>query len=444
MLTLKKNKGLFMHRIYLYMFSILCFLITLPAAAGVSDTVSALLAASNSLVIQLLLAMALGLLLSLTPCIYPMIPITVGILQAQTGSSVWQNALRAGAYSCGIATTFALLGLLSAFTGTLFGSFMASPFVIVPMVLLLGYLTGAMLGLYEMYIPRVFQQQQTGKGGSLLAAFSFGAASGTVASPCLSPGLVLLLSIVSTTGNLVSGFALLFAFGVGLSIPLMIIGTFSGSLNVLPRAGMWMVYVKQLFGLLMIGIILYLLKPLVSKEYLYVMGAVTYAAVGIALLLKQYVSYKKINFDGQTLIAILSILVSAFLLYMPHRAAVDDNGIRIAWCTNYPEAHAQALAEKKNILIDVNAPYCTICTAIEGKFFCEENVCNALGNCVPVKINGADTSLEAHEELKKKYKIIGAPTLLLINPETDEELARWGSELYDASIEEFVEQLKRY
>jgi thiol:disulfide interchange protein DsbD len=168
MLTLKKNKGLFMHRIYLYMFSILCFLITLPAAAGVSDTVSALLAASNSLVIQLLLAMALGLLLSLTPCIYPMIPITVGILQAQTGSSVWQNALRAGAYSCGIATTFALLGLLSAFTGTLFGSFMASPFVIVPMVLLLGYLTGAMLGLYEMYIPRVFQQQQTGKGGSLL------------------------------------------------------------------------------------------------------------------------------------------------------------------------------------------------------------------------------------------------------------------------------------
>jgi thiol:disulfide interchange protein DsbD len=426
-------------------FLILGLLITMPAAAGVSDTVSALLAASNSLVIQLLLAMALGLLLSLTPCIYPMIPITVGILQAQTGSSVWQNALRAGAYSCGIATTFALLGLLSAFTGTLFGSFMASPFVIVPMVVLLGYLTGAMLGLYEMHIPRAFQQQQSGKGGSLLAAFSFGAASGTVASPCLSPGLVLLLSIVSTTGNLVSGFALLFAFGVGLSIPLMIIGTFSGSLSVLPRAGMWMVYVKQLFGLLMIGIIFYLLKSLIAIEKLYLMAAITYAAVGVALLIKQYASYKKISFNGQTLIGILSILIGAFLLYMPHRAAMgNNNGIRIAWCTNYPEAHAQALAEKKNILIDVNAPYCTICTAIEGKFFCEENVCNALGNCVPVKINGADSSITAHEELKKKYKIIGAPTLLLINPETGEELARWGSELYDASVEEFAEQLKRY
>jgi len=434
-----------MHCIYFFMLSLFCLLVTTDANASISDTISALLAGSNSLIIQLLLAMALGLLLSLTPCIYPMIPITVGILQAHTGNSVWHNALRAGAYSCGIATTFALLGLLSAFTGTLFGSFMASPFVIIPMVLLLGYLTGAMLGLYEMYIPRAFQQQNTGKSGSLLAAFSFGAASGTVASPCLSPGLVLLLSIVSTTGNLVSGFALLFAFGVGLSIPLMIIGTFSGSLNVLPRAGMWMVYVKQLFGLLMIGIIFYLLKPLVSTNMLYLVGAITYAAVGIMLLLKQYVNYKRINFNGQTLIGVISIIIGLCLMIIPQRAAVDDrNGIRIAWCTNYPEAHAQALAEKKNILIDVNAPYCTICTAIEGKFFCEEDVCTALGNCVPVKINGADSSIEAHEELKKKYKIVGAPTLILINPETGEELARWGSELYDASVEEFAEQLKRH
>lgn len=434
-----------MHRLSLFWLSTLCLLITTTAsAASVSNTVSALLAATDSFTIQLLLAMALGLLLSLTPCIYPMIPITVGILQAQQGSSVWQNAARAGAYSCGVATTFALLGLLSAFTGTLFGSLMASPWVIIPMVLLLGYLTGAMLGLYEMYIPRMLQNQNANKGSSLLAAFSFGAASGTVASPCLSPGLVLLLSIVSTSGNLFSGFALLFAFGVGLSIPLMIIGTFSGSLHVLPRAGMWMVYVKQLFGLLMIGIILYLLKSLVAIERLYLIGTITYAIVGIALLVKQYATYKKVSFNGETLIGIISIIIGLVLFWLPQREALQDTGIRIAWCNNYTEAHAQALAENKKILVDVNTPLCTICTAIEGKFFCEENVCNALGNCVPVKINGADTSIEAHEELKKKYKIIGAPTLLLIDPATGKELARWGSELYDATLEEFVDQLSQY
>lgn len=423
-----------------------CFAYTTAAsAASISNSVSALLAATDSFGVQILFALVLGLLLSLTPCIYPMIPITIGILQANASSSVWQNALRAGAYSCGIATTFALLGLLSAFTGTLFGSLMASPVVIVPMVLLLGYLTGAMIGLYDMYIPRAFQQNTHGKGGSLLAAFSFGAASGTVASPCLSPGLVLLLSIVSTSGNMLSGFALLFAFGIGLSIPLMLIGTFSGSLNLLPRAGMWMVYVKQVFGLLMIGIILYLLKPLVSVSNLYVISAIIYAAVGILLLVKHYVSYKKVPFDGQTIIAILSILIGLVLILLPQRHADGSKqGIRIAWCKNYTSAHTQAIAEKKNILIDVNAPYCTICSAIEGKFFCEEAVCSALGNCVPVQINGADNSIPEHEVLKKKYKIVGAPTLLLINPETGEELARWGSELYDASIEEFAEQLRQY
>lgn len=436
-----------MHLIYISTMSFLCSCIitTNASAASVSNTLSTLLASSDSLLIQIVLAMVLGFFLSLTPCIYPMIPITVGILQAQTGNSVLQNALRAGAYSCGIATTFALLGLLCAFTGTLFGSFMASPVVIVPMVLMLGYLTGAMLGLYDMYIPRVLQHQNTSTGGSLLAAFSFGAVSGTIASPCLSPGLVLLLSIVSTSGNMLSGFALLFAFGVGLSIPLMIIGTFSGSLKVLPRAGMWMVYVKQLFGLLMIGICLYLLKPLVSLDHLYLLGAIAYAVAGICLLTKQYLSYKKIPINGQTAVGIVSIIIGGALLLMPRtQEAHAHEGIRIAWCTNYTDAHTQAVAEKKNILIDVNAPYCTICSAIEGKFFCEKSVCSALGNCIPVQINGADNSIEAHEELKKKYKIVGAPTLLLINPETGEEIARWGSELYDATIEEFVDQLNRY
>jgi thiol:disulfide interchange protein len=145
--------------------------------------------------------------------------------------------------------------------------------------------------------------------------------------------------------------------------------------------------------------------------------------VGIALLVKQYATYKKVSFNGETLIGIISIIIGLVLFWLPQREALQDMGIRIAWCNNYTEAHAQALAENKKILVDVNTPLCTICTAIEGKFFCEENVCNALGNCVPVKINGADTSIEAHEELKKKYKIIGAPTLLLIDPATGKELA---------------------
>ena len=432
---------------YLRLFFVHIFFIHITAYAttGFSDSVSTLLVASESLSVQLILSLLLGLLLSLTPCIYPMIPITIGILQSHNNHSFWHNVSRALAYTCGVATTFALLGLLSAFTGTLFGSLMASPLVILPMVTFLLYLTGAMIGLYEMYVPRFFQQQNTGNGSSLLAAFSFGAASGTVASPCLSPGLVLLLSIVSTTGNPIIGFALLFAFGIGLSIPLLIIGTFSGSMHILPRAGMWMVYVKQLFGLMMIGICLYLLKPLVDGDHLTAIGAILYCIAGIALLIKQYNTHQKISFNSQTGISIICFAIGMLLLLLPiFKPHTDKEGIRIAWCTHYPDAHQQALTENKNLLIEVNAPYCSICTAIEGKFFCEKSVCSAVGNCIPVQINGADSSIEAHEKLKKQYNIIGAPTLLLIDPKTGQELARWGSELYDATVDAFVEQLNRH
>lgn len=411
-----------------------------------SDTIATVLTATDSFFMQIMLSMLLGLLLSLTPCIYPMIPITIGILQANSGGSVFHNILRALAYTCGIATTFALLGLASAYTGTLFGSYMASSYVIIPLVILLLYFAGTMLGLYEMYIPRSFQQTTTTQGGSLFAAFSFGAASGTVASPCLSPGLVLLLGIVSTTGNPLTGFLLLFAFGIGLSIPLLLIGTFSSSLHVLPRAGMWMVYIKQLCGLVMIGICIYLLKSLVSLDILHMIAAISFACTGILMLLKEYITHRKVTVSGSTIIAVIAIIIGGLCLYIPYQSSTHTphEGVRVAWCNNYTEAHAQAVAEKKHILLEVNAPYCTICSAIEHKFFCEEKVCSALGNCVPVQINGADTSSEAHEELKKKYHIIGAPTLLLIDPETGAEVARWGSELYDTTVEDFAQQLNRY
>jgi len=208
-----------------------------------SDYVTALVSNTNSLLLRIFLVLFLGILMSLTPCIYPMIPITVGILQSQGSSSIMRNFFLALAYTIGIATTFSLLGLIAVFTGKLFGSFLTHPLVIIPVVSLLGYLGFSMLGFYEMYTPKFLQlkNHQNTKKGSMLSAFLFGAASGTVASPCLSPGLVLLLSIVATLGDRLLGFVLLFSFGIGLSLPLLLIGTFSSSLALLPHAGTWMV-----------------------------------------------------------------------------------------------------------------------------------------------------------------------------------------------------------
>ena len=122
--------------------------------------------------------------MSLTPCIYPMIPITVGILQAQGSKSFGSNLLLASAYTLGIATTFAALGVTAAYTGAMFGaSIMSNPFFILMIVAVLTYLGFSMLGFYDMYTPKFMRNAGAGKGGSLTSAFLFGAASGTVASP---------------------------------------------------------------------------------------------------------------------------------------------------------------------------------------------------------------------------------------------------------------------
>lgn len=227
------------------------------------EYIEGLLSKTESLWIRVLFALLLGLLLSLTPCVYPMIPITVGILQTQGSRSVLRNFLLALSYTIGIATTYALLGLSAAFTGQIFGSLLSQPFFVFMIVALLLYLAGSMIGFYEMYIPSFLTSgNQMRGGGSILSAFLFGAVAGTIASPCLSPGLVLLLTLVTAIGNKLIGFLLLFSFGVGLSIPLLIIGTFSSSLSILPSAGLWMVEIKKMFGFIMIGMCFFYLKML--------------------------------------------------------------------------------------------------------------------------------------------------------------------------------------
>ncbi len=231
---------------------------------------------------RLLLALLLGILLSLTPCIYPMIPITIGILQSQASASIARNFCTALTYVVGIATTFAALGTAAALSGKMFGSFMQSPLVIIGIVILLAYFAGSMIGLYDLYVPRFMQgSQKTVTTGSFISIFLFGAASGTVASPCLSPGLVLLLSLVTAAGSVPLGFALLFFFGLGLGIPLLIIGTFSSSLSVLPKAGHWMIDIKQFFGFIMLGTCLYFLASIVPAHIIAVSSALFCCAVGI-------------------------------------------------------------------------------------------------------------------------------------------------------------------
>jgi len=391
--------------------------------------------------IRILLALLLGVLLSLTPCIYPMIPITVGILQSQGSKSVANNFFLSFVYVMGIAITFAILGLIAAFTGQIFGSILTNPIFVIIVVLFLTYLALSMLGFYEMYIPR-FMQSSAGPDSkkSILSIFIFGLASGSIASPCVSPGLVLLLSIVTAMGNKLLGFFLLFAFGLGLGTPLLIAGTFSGSINKLPKAGMWMIEIKKIFGLLLFGVCFYFLSNILPWNVLLWIISGFMLTIGIFYLysIKSYNSTFWKFFKN--IIGIGLIILSVLTLFNAYKATYLKKIVIKFWEKNYDAAVAKAKKENKKLFLDFWATHCSICKAIDKKVFQDQKVIDAFKKkFVSVKIDITDPSAEPFVSLNKKYKNLNfVPTFLLLDPKTGKIIKKWSSEFYSMSNKKII------
>jgi len=207
-----------------------------------------------------------GVLTSLTPCIYPMIPITAAIVGGTSVSEAarpprWRPAFLTFTYVLGLALVYSALGLFAGMTGTLFGSVSTNPWLYFAMANLLLLAALAMLDVVPVRVPNVILRRATAAGtaGRASGAFTMGAMSGLVAAPCSAPVMAAVLTWVSTTKSAVLGFAYLFVFSLGMCTLLVIVGLSSGSIARLPRAGLWMVWVKRFFALVMIGVAQYYL-----------------------------------------------------------------------------------------------------------------------------------------------------------------------------------------
>ena len=394
--------------------------------------------------VRFLLIILLGLLMSLTPCIYPMLPITLGIMQSQGNKSLFLNFLHASFYALGIALTFAFMGLLAVTTGTIFGSLLTNPLVVLTIVAVLTYLAGSMFGFYEMYIPNFMQDHgQRKHQGSILSSFMFGAMSGTIASPCLSPGLALVLSIVATLGSKLLGFLLLFAFGIGLSIPLLILGTFSSSLNLLPRAGSWMMEIKKVFGFLLVGMSFYYLSNILPYHIILWKAAFFCAAAGIynfySIAKYDKPIWKRIKNIFGTLFLIGAVLLSVQAYQYTFQAIPAE--VDTFWYTDYKTASEVAIQNKQLMFIDFWAPSCSICTAIEKKLLKDPTVRKTLQKCIPVKLE-LNLNDPVIAQLKKDFSILGLPTLIAYNPIEHTIVQRWGAELYETDKATFIKQIE--
>jgi thiol:disulfide interchange protein DsbD len=212
---------------------------------------------SHHPLIALVTLFGAGLVTSLTPCIYPMIPITAGIL---SGAAVGQpsRGRTAGltlAYATGLALFYAILGLIAGLSGSLFGTVSASPWARFAIGNLLLVFALAMLDVIPITAPQRLMRWVAGLGGgSYPAVFLLGATSGIVAAPCGAPAFAAVLTWVATTRSGVLGFVYLFVFSLGMTALLVVVGLFSGSVSALPRAGSWMVWVKKLSGVVLLGV----------------------------------------------------------------------------------------------------------------------------------------------------------------------------------------------
>ena len=197
-----------------------------------------------------------GLITSLTPCVYPMIPITAGVIAGTAGDEAPRRrvVLLTLTYVAGLALLYAVLGLLAGMSGTLFGTVSASPwarFAIGNLLLLFGL---AMLDVIPVRLPAGLNTWAASLGGgSSPAVFILGATSGVVAAPCGAPAFAAVLTWVSTTGSPALGFLYLFVFSLGMTALLVAVGLFSGTLARLPRSGRWMTWIKRAAGVILIA-----------------------------------------------------------------------------------------------------------------------------------------------------------------------------------------------
>ena len=313
-----------MKKILFFMAVAICCLPFALTAAGHYISLEEILYQDHSIWTYWWFAFLAGVGVSFTPCIYPMIPITAGLLHRHATDSKLQNFISSMSYVCGLSSVYALLGFVVAKTSSFFGSWHGSPWFIIPVAVFMFYMAFATLGFYEMYTPSILSKQVevTSKKGPFMYLFLMGALSGTVASPCVSPALAALLAFAAQAESTLVGLSTLFIFGLGMSMLLMLVATFSTFSNHLPRAGHWMVEVKNIMGFALIAVGIGYLLPYITDSYeVVIYGLVALAAACMYLL--RPIHYGVRHNKGSLIVGVCLLLVAGVMIFDPILARYD-------------------------------------------------------------------------------------------------------------------------
>jgi thiol:disulfide interchange protein DsbD len=360
-----------------------------------------------------------GLALNLTPCVFPMLGITVSVFGARRRERPVKVLAHAVAYVLGIAVTYSVLGVVAALTGGLFGSALQNPLVNVGLGLLFIVLSLSMFGLYEMQPPTwVLQRLGGADASSLLGIFLSGLAVGIIAAPCVGPFVVAVLALLAQRGDALFGFQTMFAMSLGLGLPYLFLALFSNLIQSLPRSGDWMLWVKKVFGILLAAIGMY------------------YVLIGLAPRLAQWILPAALVLGGLYLgfvdrhgsarrgfrIFKRALGALAVLAGIPVVMMLRAEAIRFQ---PYDETAMQAaLAAGRPVMLEFSADWCVPCHELDRSTFTDRRVIARSRDFAVFKVDLTRYDSPGSKTLRTRYGVTGVPEILFFARGSEVRAAR--------------------
>lgn len=385
--------------------------------------------------VAVLASFGFGFVASLTPCVYPMVPITVSIFGATETKSRLRGAALSATFVLGIAALFTPMGIVSALSGKLMGSALSNAFVVVGLALLFIALAASMFGAFELALPASLTNRLSTVGGvGFKGAFVMGLVMGLVAAPCTGPFLTGMVTVIATSKDIVLGSASLFAFSLGLGILFFVAGAFAVNL---PKGGAWMMGIKWVSGVgLAYMAFAYLrdrfepIRSLVAHPgYGFGIVAGVVLVVGLALGIGHVLAERRKSSIAHLskplkLASIVPAVAGAAMFIswapLPHDGADAVDAPEIVWLSDEAAGRAKALAEGKPVLVDFGAEWCTACKELEHNTFTDPSVRGEATRFVAIHIDATDDEAPDTKRLSDKYKVVGLPTVIMLDKDGNE------------------------
>jgi thiol:disulfide interchange protein DsbD len=358
---------------------------------------------------------AAGLLTSLTPCVYPLIPITVGIFGARGAQSRARAVGLSAVYVSGIAVTYSCLGLFAALSGRAFGTALSAPIVSLLLALLLFGLAASMFGAFEIDLPQALKHRLASvRGAGFAPAFLMGLLAGVIAAPCTGPVLAGVLAFVAQTRSVGLGFWMLFTYAIGLGTLFFVLGATSMKL---PRSGPWMEIVKSGLGIALVAAGTSMILPHLPHPHALALSPRAFALIGAGIaLVAVALGALSLSFHHEPRERLmkgvsLALLMGAIAFRFGWLGA--PVAPQIKWLHDEKAALAEARASGKPLLVDFFADWCAACKELDAHTFSDPEVQRAIAEkFVPLKVD-ATKSTDEIDRLTDKYGVPGLPTVLM-------------------------------